>query len=185
MIDPEQLAAACGCNAQRAATWAAPLSEAMDAWGINTPARQAAFLAQIAHESGRLVYVRELWGPTPTQTRYEGRHDLGNLQPGDGFKYRGRGLIQVTGRANYIDARDGMRQHMPDVPDFEAEPELLEQPKWAAHSAAHYWWTKGLNILADAGSFEAITRRINGGLNGQADRLALWGDAQAALGVVA
>ena len=63
--------------------------------------RVAAFIAQIGHESGQLVYAREIWGPTPAQAKYEGRKDLGNTVPGDGFKYRGRGLIQITGRANY------------------------------------------------------------------------------------
>lgn len=150
---------------------------------INSPAQQAAFLAQIAHESGRLVYVRELWGPTPAQQRYEGRIDLGNTQPGDGFRYRGRGLIQITGRANYRAVRDGLRRLLQlDVPDFEAAPELLEMPRWAALSAAWFWSAKGCGPLADAGEFERLTRRINGGTNGLADRVALWGGAKAALG---
>ncbi len=70
---------------------------------INTPARAAAFLAQVGHESGQLRYLREIWGPTPAQVRYEGRADLGNAQPGDGKRFMGRGLIQITGRKNYAD----------------------------------------------------------------------------------
>lgn len=185
MITPEQLAQACNCTLPRATNWAPSLSQAMGLFAIDTPARIAAFLAQIAHESGRLAYVRELWGPTPAQLRYEGRADLGNTRPGDGFRYRGRGLIQVTGRANYVQARDGLRLFVPNVPDFEARPELLEAPKWAALSAGHYWHVRGLNRVADEGDFLALTRRINGGTNGLADRRELWASAKAAVGVVA
>ncbi|MDR7283539.1 putative chitinase [Pseudomonas corrugata] len=130
--------------------------------------RVAAFIAQIGHESGQLVYVREIWGPTPAQRGYEGRKDLGNTAAGDGFKYRGRGLIQVTGRANYAACGEALGV------DLVNQPELLEEPQYACMSAAWFWSTKGLNTLADAGDFERITRRINGGLNGQDDRLALW-----------
>lgn len=178
-----QLQAACGCSAMRAANWLDGINGAALLWGIDTPKRQASWLAQISHESGRLVYVKELWGPTPAQRRYEGRLDLGNTQPGDGFRYRGRGLIQITGRDNYAGVTRGLRAVMPDAPDFVARPEMLEVPKWAAHSAGWYWSSRNLNALADAGDFERITRKINGGLNGYDDRLALWAGATAALGV--
>lgn len=174
---------ACDCPAARAAKWAGPLSEAIATWGIDTAARQAAFLAQIAHESGRLVYVEELWGPTLAQSKYEIRRDLGNHEPGDGVRFKGRGLIQITGRANYAYARDGMRKNLSGVPDFEAIPAAMAQPQWAAQSAGWYWASRGLSAMADAGNFATITRRINGGLNGQADRLALWDGAKDALGV--
>lgn len=147
----------------------------MSAFDINTPKRQAAFLAQVGHESGGLHWLRELWGPTPAQIRYEGRADLGNTQPGDGFKYRGRGLIQITGRANYSEA--GKALGLPLI-DF---PVLLENPEFAAKSAAWFWKSRGLNELADIDKFERITRRINGGLNGQAERLALYQKAQEAI----
>ena len=140
----------------------------------------AKWLAQIAHESGRLVHVRELWGPTPAQRRYEGRVDLGNVRPGDGYRYRGHGLIQVTGRANHAAATVGIRSRVPGAPDFEAQPEALEIPRWAAHSAGWFWQSRGLNQVE---SFERITRRINGGLNGYDDRLKLWDGAKRALGV--
>lgn len=153
----------------------------MGIFAIDSPQRIAAFLAQIAHESGRLVYVRELWGPTPAQLRYEGRADLGNTQTGDGFRYRGRGLIQTTGRANYAATRDGLVHFVPLVPDFEATPEMLEAPKWAALSAGWFWYAHGLNDLADGDQFMTITRRINGGTNGYADRVALWDGAKAVL----
>ena len=145
----------------------------------------AAFLAQVGHESGRVVYAREIWGPLPAQLRYEGRKDLGNLRPGDGRKYLGRGLIQITGRANAIAVRDGLRQYLPSVPDFEASPELLEVEQWAAYSAGWFWAAHGLNGLADSDSFMQITRKINGGTNGYEDRLALWESGKGALGVVA
>lgn len=183
-FDATLLQAATGCTPERAALYAEPLGQACDRFGINTPARLAAFLAQLGHESASLRYVREVWGPTPAQQRYEGRRDLGNVNNGDGARYLGRGLIQTTGRANYAAERDRLRAIFgADVPDFEADPEALEQPRWACLSAAEYWASHRCNELADAGAFEAITRKINGGLNGQADRLARWERAKRALSV--
>lgn len=183
MIDAAQLSTCCGCALPRASNWLGVLTDAMQAYEIVTPARQAAFLAQVAHESGRLQYVRELWGPTAAQKGYEGRADLGNVKPGDGFRYRGRGLIQTTGRANHARVTQRLRARFPDCPDFEATPEALEAPKWAAMSAADFWDDKGLNEMADVGEFMRITRRINGGLNGYAERLSLWEGAKRALRV--
>ena len=181
-IGATALAAACDCSIMRASNWLGPLDAAMVAFKIDTAERAAAFLAQIAHESGRLQYVRELWGPTQAQSRYEGRRDLGNTHPGDGYRYRGRGLIQTTGRTNYGRTRDGLRlAGVPDVPDFVEQPEALEVPKWAAMSAGWYWKSHGCNELADVENFDGITRAINGGLNGQPDRLALWERAKRAL----
>lgn len=185
MITADQLAAATGATIQRATSWLDPISNTMGAFAITTLARQAAFLAQIGHESGRLQYVREVWGPTPAQLRYQGRVDLGNLRPGDGRRYLGRGLIQITGHSNYMAVRDGLRIYLPSVPDFEQSPELLELPRWAAYSAGWFWTTHGCNELADSASFVAITRRINGGTNGYDDRLALWESGKSALGVTA
>jgi putative chitinase len=176
-MPPETLASALGIPLSRAKVWADPLSAAMALHDISTPGRQAAFIAQVGHESGRLVYVKEIWGPTDTQKRYEGRADLGNVQVGDGSKYRGRGLIQITGRANYSSAADALNEPLVDY------PEILERPDIAALSAAWFWNSHGLNALADAGQFETITRRINGGLNGLADRKALWALAKTAFGV--
>lgn len=171
----DQLARAVGCNRARAEKWLSAIEAAMAEYGIDTPARQAAFLAQIGHESCHLACVRELWGPTVAQQRYEGRGDLGNDQPGDGLRFRGRGLIQITGRANY--RRAGAALGI----DLENSPEMLEIPDWAARSAAWFWSCHNLNALADAGDFGAITRRINGGLNGAAERVALWHTATEAL----
>lgn len=85
----------------KAGVFVSALNVAMQRYQIVGVKRAAAFIAQVGHESGQLRYVKELWGPTPAQAKYEGRSDLGNTAAGDGFKYRGRGLIQVTGRANY------------------------------------------------------------------------------------
>jgi putative chitinase len=144
------------------------LNTAMGRYQIVGRKRIAAFVAQIGHESGQLRYVREIWGPTPAQAKYEGRVDLGNTATGDGFKYRGRGLIQITGRANYAACGEALGV------DLINQPELLEQPQYACLSAAWYWATKGLNPLADAGDFDRITQRVNGGLNGRQDRMKLW-----------
>ncbi|MDD0974881.1 glycoside hydrolase family 19 protein [Pseudomonas fontis] len=147
------------------------LNTAMAKYGIVTRLRLAAFIAQVGHESGQFRWLKELWGPTAQQAGYEGRSDLGNTVKGDGSKYRGRGLIQVTGRANYAACGDALGLGLVN------QPELLELPQHAAMSAAWFWSTKGLNTLADQGEFTKITRRINGGLTGQADRQALYDKA--------
>lgn len=147
------------------------LNTAMNRYQIVGPKRVAAFVAQIGHESGQLKYVKEIWGPTAAQLRYEGRADLGNNQPGDGSKYRGRGLIQITGRANYKACGEALGL------DLINHPELLEKPQHACMSAVWFWATKGLSTLADEGKFETITRRINGGLNGLAERQMLYARA--------
>src|SRR5690349_5242803 len=124
----------------------------MQEFGISTPQQRAAFLAQIAHESGSLRYTREL----ADGLMYEGRGDLGNTQPGDGPKYKGRGLLQITGRANY--AACGAALGL----DLIAHPELLETPSGACRSAAWFWQKHGLNRFADTDSFGTLTKAING-----------------------
>ena len=153
---------------QSAGVFVSALNTAMNHYQIVGLKRVAAFIAQIGHESGQLKYVKEIWGPTPTQAKYEGRKDLGNTVAGDGSKYRGRGLIQITGRANYMACSEGLGL------DLIKQPELLEKPQHACMSAAWFWASRGLNTLADAGQFDTITRRINGGQNGAADRKALY-----------
>lgn len=171
MVTPEQLRSIMPHAGSKIGVFAPALSAAMDEFQINTPARQAAFLSQIAHESGELRYVAEL----ASGAAYEGRADLGNAEPGDGVRYKGRGLIQITGRANYRACGAALGAPLED------QPELLEQVGLACSSAAWWWWAHGLNALADAGDFERITRRINGGLNGEAERLAYWGKAKGAI----
>lgn len=147
-------------------------------WQINTPKRMAAFLAQIGHESGQLRYLRELGG-----NEYLAKYDTGRLAErlgntpeadGDGPRYRGRGLIQITGRFNYLKCSVGLFGD----DRLLLEPELLEQPQWAAESAGWFWFVKGLNVLADANDLVGITRIINGGTNGLAKRRELWGRAR-------
>lgn len=159
-------------DAPRAALYLVPLNEAMAEYEINTPRRQCAFLAQVAHESGSLRYVREL----ASGAAYEFRKDLGNTMAGDGKRYKGRGLIQITGRHNYRQASLALFN---DTTTLLEHPELLEEPVLAARSAAWFWWSNGLNTVADCpNSFQVITRRINGGLNGYPERLAYFDRAQ-------
>ena len=153
----------------------------MQQYGITSRRAATMFLAQVAHESALFRATTEY----ASGAAYEGRRDLGNTQPGDGRRFSGRGLIQTTGRDNYRATRDGLRKFVQSAPDFEADPARLEEPQWAALSAAWYWPSRGLNALADAGDFRRITVRINGGTNGMADRLALWAKAKDVLGVAA
>ncbi|HCT3917267.1 TPA: glycoside hydrolase family 19 protein [Pseudomonas aeruginosa] len=191
----------------RAGFFVPALNAAMGRFGITSPVRVAAFLAQVGHESAHLTRLVEnlnysacgLAATWPSRYRgadgkpnalalnlarhpqaianntYASRNGNGDEASGDGWRFRGRGLLQITGRANYRTAGVGLGQPL------EAEPELLEQPAWAALSAAWWWSTHGLNDLADRGEFAAITRRINGGLNGHAERLALWERAKRVL----
>ena len=170
-ITPQQLLQILPNAGPVAGAFVPVLNAAMVHYQIIGPKRVAAFIAQIGHESGQLNYVKEIWGPTVAQAKYEGRKDLGNTVAGDGSKYRGRGLIQITGRANYIACGEGLGL------DLVKQPELLENPQHACMSAAWFWATKGLSTLADAGEFDKITRRINGGQNGAADRQALYARA--------
>lgn len=162
----------------KASVFLVPLNNAMEQFEINTPARRAAFLAQLAHESGSFRYVKEL----ASGKAYEGRKDLGNTEPGDGVKFKGRGLIQITGRANYAACSKALFGDQSILLDH---PEMLETVVAACESAAWFWKTNGLNELADAGNFLRITKRINGGANGLDDRLAFHDRAKGALGVMA
>ncbi|SDR38434.1 putative chitinase [Pseudomonas grimontii] len=153
---------------RQAGVFVSGINVAMTRYAINKPLRVSAFIAQVGHESGQLRHAREIWGPTAQQAGYEGRADLGNTVKGDGFKYRGRGLIQITGRANYAACGEALGL------DLVSHPDYLELLQHAAMSAAWFWSTRGLNALADRGEFVKITRRINGGLTGQDDRQALY-----------
>lgn len=166
-MTPALLAEVMNIPVARAQKWADALTAAMAGGQINTRLRIAAFLAQIGHESGSLVYSKELGGPNYF-AKYDGRKDLGNVHAGDGAKFCGRGLIQVTGRVNYLKAS----QALFGDDRLLKTPELLEQPEWAAKSAVWYWTTRNLNALADADRFTDITRAINGGTNGLEDRKA-------------
>jgi predicted chitinase len=155
------------------------LNEAMRVHGIGTMLRTAAFVAQLAHESGEFRFMEEIWGPTAAQARYEPTSDLaarlGNTEAGDGRRFKGRGPIQITGRANY------QRYGQLLGADLVAEPELAAQPAMAFRIAGLFWQSNGLNELADAEDFVKITRRINGGTNGLADREQFYARAKAVL----
>lgn len=166
-MDASELMLAMNIPLARAQKWAPALSLAMEAAHINNRRRQAAFLAQIGHESGSLLYVKEL-GSDKYFEKYNGRKDLGNTQPGDGPRFAGRGLIQITGRANYAKASQALFGDDRLLKNHE----LLEQPEWAAKSATWYWTTRNLNALADQDRFTDITKAINGGTNGLEDRKA-------------
>ena len=173
MITGEQLVKIMPHAAARVGSFITPLNSAMQEFHINTADRQAAFLAQIAVESGELRYVLEI----ASGSAYEGRSNLGNTQPGDGMRYKGRGLIQITGRSNYEQC--GMALGV----DLITNPEELETKDLACRSAAWFWASRGLNDLADKGDFERITKRINGGTNGAQQRREYHDRARKVLGL--
>ena len=175
-MTPAQLSELMNIPLARAQKWADALTAAMAGGQINTRLRIAAFLAQIGHESGSLVYSKELGGPSYF-AKYDGRKDLGNTEPGDGAKFCGRGLIQVTGRANYLKASKALFGD----DRLLRKPDLLEVPDWASKSAVWYWSTCNLNALADQDRFTDITKAINGGTNGLEDRKARYKFALAVL----
>jgi putative chitinase len=144
--------------------------------GMDTPARVAQYIAQLAHESALFRYDREVWGPTSAQSRYEGRADLGNTQPGDGSKFRGYTAMQITGRANTtafyrwcVDTFPGLH-----VPDFTVSPELMNTDPWEGLGPLWFWSVNRINRYADVGNNEMVSRTINGGTNGLADRYRLY-----------
>src|SRR5262245_14671662 len=156
------------------------INRVMEIYESDTPLRASAFLAHIAHESGELKYMEEIWGPTAQQKKYEPPSDvarrLGNTQRGDGFRYRGRGPIQVTGRANYKKYGDLLGV------DLVGNPDLAATPQYAFSTAGLFWKLNGLNELPVGQDFVAITKRINGGLNGLADRQRYYEIAKNVLG---
>lgn len=181
------------------------LNAAMDEFSINTPARMAAFLAQAAHESTRLgVLVENLnysaQGLITTWPRrfsyaesadyarkperianrvYANRLGNGDEASGDGWRFRGRGLFQITGRGNYAECSKALYNDELLI----EKPELLEQPEGASRSAGWFWQNRGLNNYADSGDFRTLTIRINGGLNGWAERQEYYLKAKQVLGV--
>ena len=150
-----------GASIERAEELALAANVHFPAYGImESGLRLAHFMAQLAHESGSFRYMEEI----ASGAAYEGRKDLGNTAKGDGVRFKGRGPIQLTGRANYrtFGRRIGI--------DLERHPEIAAIPSIGLHTALEYWKVVELNALADRDDLEGITRRINGGLNGLADR---------------
>jgi putative chitinase len=174
------------------AKWLEPLNKTFEKYEINTPLRQAAFIGQCGHESNLFKTLEEnlnysakgLMATWPSRFHeidlaekfernpemiankvYGGRADLGNTEDGDGWKFHGRGLIQLTGRTNYTVC--GLALGKP----FAEHPELVLEPENAALSAGWFWNKRGLNSVADDQAWELLTKRINGGLNGLQDRI--------------
>ena len=154
------------------ATYVSPLNKVLHDFDLATTVRACAFIAQIAHESGSLRYKEEI----ASGAAYEGRRDLGNTQPGDGKRFKGRGLIQLTGRHNYRQC--GQALNLP----LEQNPELVvKDPYTNAAVAGWYWQSRNINAAADQGDFQRVTRLINGGLNGYSDRVQFWERAKRVL----
>ena len=149
------------CPAAKRADYLPFIQQAMEEFEITSYLRETAFLAQLAHESAELRYMEEI----ASGAAYEGRKDLGNTQPGDGKRYKGRGPIQLTGRANY--AKYGGLLDL----DLVNDPTIAATKEVGFRIAGEYWQLNGLNELADQQQFKAITKRINGGYNGLDDRI--------------
>lgn len=144
------------------------LAHAMKVYNITTPKRAAMFIAQVAHESVEFHYREEI----ASGVAYEWRKDLGNVVAGDGVKFKGRGFIQITGRSNYAAIGRAFHPGHPEI--YLRHPQLLANRTNAALSAAWWFKTHHLNELADSGSVVRVTRVINGGTNGLAQRQAYY-----------
>lgn len=151
------------------------LDEYMRGFAIVGPKREAAFLATIAVESLELTYTRELGGPSYFD-KYDDRVDLGNNEPGDGFRFKGRGLIQITGRANYEEASKALGIN------YVEDPALMESEEEATRVSCWWWQDNGCNELADVPNFKAVTRRVNGGLSHYDRRVTYYEKALTILG---
>lgn len=134
-----------------------------DRYEVINPKREAGFFSQTIHESASFTATKEF----ASGAAYEDRESLGNVFPGDGKKFKGRGYIQITGRTNYT----AVSKHIFGDDTLIKNPDLLATPKYAMQSALWFWKDRGLNALADKQFFQTITQRINGGLNGFADRI--------------
>jgi putative chitinase len=155
-------------NAKVVTSLVGPLNKWLPQYGIDTPKRIAHFFAQAAEETDHFKTLHEY----ASGKEYEGRKDLGNVKAGDGVRYKGRGIFQLTGLDNYRDF--GKRLGL----DLEGNPELAADPDVCVRTACEYWKKKGLSALADADDINEITRRINGGHNGLDERKRLLGVAK-------
>ncbi|TAN17249.1 MAG: glycoside hydrolase family 19 protein [Chitinophagaceae bacterium] len=152
-------------NSKRTGIFIVHLNETFSAFQINTKLRIAAFMGEVMHESGSFQFMREL----ASGKAYDGRKDLGNIFPGDGPNFKGRGLLQITGRTNYSDCSKALFGDNTLL----KTPDLLASPHYACLSAGWFWNSRGLNAYADQGEpgYQTVTKRINGGLNGWEQRL--------------
>ena len=171
---------AAGVAQSRVDMYLAPLNAACREFDISTPMRVAYFLTTVTWESEDFRYTRELWGPDAAQLGYEGRKDLGNTQPGDGFKFRGGGLIEITGRYNF----QQMSRALFSDDRLLDNPDLLTDPTTAARSAACFWFRRGCNEVADIPDFVRVTRLVNGGTNGLTQRTAILTSVMRSMGLL-
>ncbi|MEL6438537.1 MAG: glycoside hydrolase family 19 protein [Cyanobacteria bacterium J06621_8] len=173
-INSQQLLQIAGTNTvkNRIEAFTPGVNATFEKYQINTNLRMAHFLAQVMHESGGFKWLRELWGPTAQQKSYEPpfskARELGNRDKGDGFKYRGRGLIQLTGKYNYKKLTDEIGTDF-NV-DFVSQPNLVETTPYAVLAAGWYWDRNNINQWADQDDLRKVTKSINGGFNGLEDR---------------
>lgn len=181
-----QFQSALGALNDVGATWYAVMTAAMDRAQINTPLRQAHFLAQVGHESLSLTHLKELYSGPSRDAYFENKYGvghhknailMGNTEPGDGAKYFGRGPIQCTWKANYREFG-----HWAGI-DAVGNPDLLLKPEHGANFCAWFWIANGLNRFCDTDDLRAITKKINGGTNGLEDRRARLVIAKQALGI--
>lgn len=180
----EQITNATGASLKTATLFLPYIEETLNKYHISTPIRQLCFLAQVGHESGGLFYTEEL----ASGKAYEGRKDLGNTQIGDGIKYKGKGLIQITGRANFDALSKEFGVDFVNIPSLlagkNAKVSSPTQLRYSTLSAGWFWNSRNLNHYADAidiqknidvdpnlSAFKLITKKINGAYNGLADRL--------------
>lgn len=177
-MDVATMAAALGCSHATAARYHAAFTAAMIQAEATSLRRAAMWCAQLGHESAGLRYMREIWGPTPAQRRYEGRRDLGNIHPGDGKRFAGHGPIQITGRANHsaVSRWAHAKGYVPTPTYFVDHPDELAGERYGFLGPVWYWTVARptINSLCDKGAVTAVTRLINGGTNGLADRIERW-----------
>lgn len=160
------------------AGFAEMLPDLLQRFAVTSALRIEHLLSQVAHECDGFCTLEEY----ASGAAYEGRKDLGNTEPGDGKRFKGRCPLQLTGRDNYRKFTAWLRSFIPDCPDFVAQPELVARFPWAAWGVFYYWASRGLNAIADADDLVLLTKRINGGTNGLADRRAYLTKAKLAVG---
>ena len=166
-----------GVRTSRAKEFANPLALAMQEFGITTPLEQSAFLANGLHETMMLCYLREIWGPTPAQLKYENRPEMGNTKPGDGYRNRGGGFIHLTWGINYEQTGKAIGV------DLKNNPEQIAEPVVACRSAGYYWYSHNLNRVLREQGFKAVVKVINGAYNGLDKRERLFELLKKELGV--
>ncbi len=166
-----------GVRPSRAEEFAKPLTLAMQEFGITEPIDQAAFLANGLHETGMLRYLREIWGPTVAQSKYENRPEMGNTQPGDGYRNRGGGFIHLTWGINYEKTGKAIGV------DLKNNPKLIEEPTVACRSAGYYWYSHNISRVLKESGFKAAVKVVNGAYNGLEQRERLFELLKKELGV--